>query len=136
MSLVIDASIALSWCFHDETSNLAERALDQIADDGGWVPNLWRLEVANAFRTAIRRSRMSPAQRDQAIEDLSGLAIAVDAETDAFAWTTTTALADRFSLTIYDAAYLELAVRRGLPLATLDAGLAKAAQALDLAYEG
>lgn len=57
MSLVVDASIALAWCFQDETSDLAEQALDQLALSGGVVPGLWRLEVANALNVAVRRAR-------------------------------------------------------------------------------
>lgn len=134
MSLVLDASVALAWCFQDEVSARAERALDAVAQSGGYVPSLWRLEVANALQMAVRRSRMTTAQRDQALEDLSGLAITVDAETEAYAWSTTLKLAERFNLTLYDAAYLELAQRRSLPLASLDEALCVAAQGLGLAW--
>jgi predicted nucleic acid-binding protein len=136
MSLVVDASIALAWCFQDETSDLAEGALDELAISGGVVPGLWRLEVANALKIAVRRSRMTLAQRNQALADLADLAIAVDVETDTRAWSATLALADRFNLTLYDAAYLELAQRRNLPLASLDTALCNAAQTLGLHYEG
>lgn len=134
MSLVIDASVTLAWCFQDETSALAERALDEVAVSGAVVPGLWRLEVANALKMAVRRSRMTLAQRNQALTDLADLAVALDVETDAQAWTATLALADRFDLTLYDAAYLELSQRRNLPLATLDRELAAAADQLGLAY--
>lgn len=94
MSLVVDASIALAWCFQDETSDLAEGALDELAISGGVVPGLWRLEVANALKIAVRRSRMTLAQRNQALADLADLAIAVDVETDTRAWSATLDSAD------------------------------------------
>ncbi|MEW6598120.1 MAG: type II toxin-antitoxin system VapC family toxin [Pseudomonadota bacterium] len=136
MSLVLDASVALAWCFQDETSALAERALDELVVSGGVVPGLWRLEVANALKMAVRRGRMTLAQRDQALADLADLAVAVDVETDTQAWTATLTLADRFNLTLYDAAYLELAQRRNLPLASLDTALCNASQTLGLLFEG
>ncbi len=129
MSLVLDASVTLSWYFEDERTPAANALLDQVNDTGAVVPVVWRLEVANGFQMAIRRKRVDADFRDRAIEQLMLLPVTIDFDTDIFVWTTTLRLADRFGLSIYDASYLELAQRRELPLATLDAALARAAHA-------
>ena len=136
MTLVIDASLTLSWYFEDERTPAADALLDQVTNTGAVVPSLWRLETANGLQVAIRRKRVDVAFRDRALTHLTRLPITVDAETDAYAWTTTLQLADRFQLTLYDAAYLELAQRRALPLATLDSALRPAAEALGLTLLG
>ncbi len=136
MTLVIDASLTLSWYFEDERTPAADALLDQVTNTGAVVPSLWRLETANGLQVAIRRKRIDVAFRDRALTHLTRLPITVDAETDAHAWTTTLQLADRFQLTLYDAAYLELAQRRALPLATLDSALRPAADALGLTLLG
>jgi predicted nucleic acid-binding protein len=100
------------------------------------VPGLWRLEVANAFQSALPRKRISPEYRDKSLAELAQLPIAVDADTATYAWTATLSIAERFGLTIYDATYLELARRRNLPLATLDLELRAAAATLDVALPG
>ena len=87
-------------------------------------------------QSALRRKRISTAYRDDSLTELAQLPIAVDADTDTYAWTTTLRLAQRFGLTIYDATYLELAQRRSLPLATLDVPLRVAAGALGLSLLG
>jgi predicted nucleic acid-binding protein len=130
VSLVLDASLTLSWYFEDERTPGVDRILDRVASDGALVPSLWRLEVANGFQMAIRRKRIDAAFRDRAIQHLRSLPIAVDPDTDAYAWTAILRLADRFSLTLYDAAYLELAQRRNAPLASLDKKLRDAGHAL------
>ena len=136
MSLVFDASFALSWYFEDERTPVADALLDRVADQGATVPGLWRLEIANGLRTAIRHNRIDHGFRDRAIAQLARLPIAVDPDTDRYAWTTTLQLADRFVLTPYDAAYVELAQRLVLPLATLDDPLRAAATALGVALLG
>lgn len=123
MSIVIDASVTLSWYFQDEASPAAETLLDLVAASGAVVPAHWKLEVANSFRTALRKGRVNREYRDLSLQDLSRLAIEVDADTALHAWEATLELADEFGLTPYDAAYLELALRRELPLATLDKAL-------------
>ena len=136
MSLVLDPSLALSWYFEDERTAEADALLDQVVDRGAVVPSLWRLEVANGFQTAIRRKRIDAAFRDTALAELATMEITVDSDTDANAWTTTSRLSDRFRLTAYDAAYLELAQRRRLPLASLDQPLCRAAISLGLTVLG
>ncbi len=132
MSLVLDASLTLSWYFADERSEESDRVLDRVAEEGAFVPGLWRLEVANALQVAVRRKRCDLAFRDKALAELRNLPITVDTETDHAAWSATLHLADRFGLTLYDAAYLELARRRHLPIATRDSALRAAASHLKL----
>jgi predicted nucleic acid-binding protein len=130
MSLVLDASTTLAWYFEDERSDESEDILDRVAETGAVVPLMWRYEVANGFQTAVRRKRIDQAYRDASLAELHLLSIVVDRTGDDAIWSTTVGLADRFGLTIYDAAYLEIARRRGLPLATGDRALRQAAQAL------
>ncbi len=127
MSVVLDCSAALAFLLPDETTTAAEQVLDMIVEAGAWVPGHWRLEVANALSSAVRRKRISLEFRKDALADLSHLNIRVDLETDRAAWGPTLTLADRFGLTSYGSAYLELAMRRNLPLATLDEELRAAA---------
>jgi predicted nucleic acid-binding protein len=100
------------------------------------TPALWRLELANGLRMAVRRKRIDAAFRDRALAHLGELPIAVDPETDAHAWTTALRVADRFDLTLHDAAYLELALRRSAPLATLGEALRSAAASLEVPLLG
>jgi predicted nucleic acid-binding protein len=128
VSLVIDCSMTLSWYFEDERTAARISVLNQVADAGAIVPALWRLEVLNGFQIAVRRGRITVEYRDASIADLRALSIAIDPGTNRQAWSGTLRLCDRFGLTPYDAAYLELALRRQLPLATLDGELTRAAQ--------
>ena len=127
MTLVLDSSMALSWCFVDELTPHSIDMLGRVKKAGAVVPSIWHLEVANAFQIALRRGRSSVAMRDAELAKLALLPLSIDNETPARAWTTTLALGDRYRLTAYDAAYLELADRRGFPLASLDAELVQAA---------
>ena len=136
MSLVLDSSSVLAWIYPDEQGDLADRIFEQVIALGAWVPSLWRLEVANGLRTGLRRGRINIADRNAALADMSVLRITVDLETDQHAWRTTLQLSDRFDLTVYDAAYLELAQRRALPLGSLDEELCAAARALGVAVIG
>ena len=135
MTLVIDASLTMAWYFEDESTKAADALLDRVADTGAVVPGLWRLEVANAFQIAVRRQRIDAVYRDASLTELTLLPITIDADTNSYAWSTTLRLAERFSLTAYDAAYLELAQRRSLPLATLDRDL-RAASAVGIELFG
>jgi len=122
VSLIIDSSATLAWFYGDETTPAIRQVFELLIKDGAWVPSLWRLEVANILEISVRRGRS-----DVTLADLSLLPISLDPETDKHAWDTTLQLAHRHRLTLYDAAYLELAQRRGLPLATLDGDLRTAA---------
>ena len=130
MSLVIDSSITLAWLFEDERSAAADAILSQVTESGAIAPSLWRLEVANALQMAVRRKRIDAAFRDASLADLQELVVSIDPETDRQAWATTLHLAERCRLTLYAAAYLELAQRLGLPLATLDQELRAAGSVL------
>jgi predicted nucleic acid-binding protein len=129
VSLVIDSSMTLAWYFEDERTAASIAVLNQVAEEGAIVPALWRLEVLNGLQVAVRRGRIDIAYRDASLTDLQSLVIAIDPGTNRHAWSATLRLCDRFGLTPYDAAYLELALRRRLPLATLDSELVRAARA-------
>ena len=132
MSLVLDASLTLSWYFEDERTPAIDAVLDEVVASSAVVPPPWRMEVANGLQMAIRRKRIDRDFRDRAIRHLSLLPIMVDPESDTHVWTATLGLSDRFGLTIYDAAYLELAQRRNLPLASIDKALSTAGERLGL----
>src|SRR6516225_1966271 len=136
MSLVLDSSATLAWIYSDEVAEGVRQLFDTVADTGAFVPALWRLEVANSLTIAVRRGRIDAEFRRAALDDLALLDITTDSHTDTHAWAETLQLADRFRLTMYDAAYLELAHRRGVPLATLDQDLSAAASALSLRVLG
>ena len=127
MSLVLDSSAALGWIYLDEASETATAIFGLVADAGAWVPSLWRIEIANSLQNGVRRGRIAPGFRDTALRDLARLDVAIDPETDTHAWSATLGLAERYALTVYDAAYLELALRRSLPLGSLDNALCTAA---------
>lgn len=128
MSLVLDCSVTVAWLYAEETTDTIRSVFDAIGR-GAWVPGLWRLEVANVLQMGIRRGRHDAAFRDATLADLALLPIRLDDETDLHAWGATVRLATRHQLTLYDAAYLELARRREVPLATLDQDLRVAAEA-------
>jgi predicted nucleic acid-binding protein len=130
VSLVLDASLTLSWYFEDERTAEADAVLDRVVEESAMVPALWRLEVANGLQMALRRERIDAAFRDKALAELAAMAIDVDGETGAHAWTATVRLSDQFRLTVCDAAYLELARSGRLPLATLDQPPRAAARAI------
>jgi predicted nucleic acid-binding protein len=136
VSLVLDSSATLAWIYSDETTDAIRRLFDAVGDDGAVVPALWRLEIANSLTVAVRRGRIEANFRRAALTDLALLDIAIDDQTDVHAWGETLRVADFFQLTVYDAAYLELAQRRNLPLATLDGELRAAAKSLGLGLVG
>lgn len=127
---VVDASIALTWCFEDEASIGTDALFERVRDDGAVVPALWHLEVSNVLLQAERRGRISRSDVAVRLGLIADLPISVDEETAARSMRETLALARAERLTTYDAAYLELAVRRGLPLMTKDEELAGAARQL------
>jgi predicted nucleic acid-binding protein len=136
MSLVLDSSVTIAWIYTEQSSGEVDRVLQLISGTGAWVPTLWRLEVANILEMGVRRGRHDAAFRDATLADLALLPISIDQDTEAHAWGATLRLAERHRLTLYDAAYLELAKRRSLALATLDVELRKAAQAEQVALLG
>ena len=127
---VLDCSVAAAWLFEDEATREMDALLDQLADGTAWVPLHWRLEVGNVLVQAQRRGRITPAQVATGVDFVDSLPIEVDDETDNRSFREVLALAHSASLTTYDAAYLELALRRGLALATQDKALVRAARRL------
>ena len=128
MSLILDSSATLAWVFPGEKTTAIQDVFNLIAEDGAVVPELWRIEVANVLNVSIRRRRIVLKNRTDILTELGILPISIDGETKTHTWNETLALADAYNLTIYDATYLELALRLGLPLATLDERLRDAAE--------
>jgi len=124
LSFVVDASIALSWYLPGETSAVSEAAFARLRDADAIAPILWWLEIRNTLVISERRQRITPAQIIQILTRLGELPVRLDAAPDS---ETVLALARAHGLTVYDAAYLELALRLAIPLATLDRALAAAA---------
>ena len=125
--LVLDGSIALAWCFTDEWNEYSQSVLDALDTLTAVVPQLWRLEVANVLLVGERRKRSTQADTIQWTSFLAAFPIVIDDETASHAWQETANLARTHHLSAYDAAYLELAMRLNLPLATLDKQLKAAA---------
>ena len=128
-TFVLDCSVAIAWLFQDEASPNTDQLLKELRNDSNaLVPNLWRLEFGNALTQAERRGRITAAQLTTTLELVRNLPITTDAETDSRAFREILNLARTTSLTTYDASYLELAMRHGVPLATLDKALIRAAR--------
>jgi predicted nucleic acid-binding protein len=125
--LVLDSSLALAWCFADEKDACADAIAARFPGLEAVVPSLWHIEVANALLMGERRGRSTQADTVNWTGFLGSLPIVVDDETTARVWGDTLNLARVQNLSAYDAAYLELALRRAIPLATLDARLRAAA---------
>jgi predicted nucleic acid-binding protein len=130
LSLVVDASVAIAWLLPDESSDLAELAITRIWQDGGVAPASFRAEVANTLEMAVRRRRIPDSFRTAALLDLTALPVSMDSDGVGSRLMAVSDLAANTGLTVYDALYLELAHRLDYPLATLDAPLRSAAQAM------
>ncbi|MFV3131466.1 type II toxin-antitoxin system VapC family toxin [Niveispirillum sp. KHB5.9] len=128
MSFVLDCSATLAFILPDE-GGIDPGLTGRLLAEGALVPSLWTLEVANCLLMAERRGRIAPEFRNAALADLALLPISQDGETARSAWGRTSDLAKAHHLTLYDATYLELALRLGLPLASLDRDLVGAAGA-------
>ncbi len=129
-AVVVDSSIALSWCFQDEASPVTDMLFERVRDSGAIVPGLWHLELSNVLLQAERRGRISTGDVTMRLDLIAQLPILTDQETTIRAWREILTLARAASLTTYDATYLELAMRRGLPLLTKDNELVRAAKRL------
>jgi predicted nucleic acid-binding protein len=129
MAFVIDASMALAWCFEDEASPRADRVLSRLEKEEGVAPSIWPLEVANGLRTAEKRGRIDEREVPAVVRLLATLPIEVVPVGADQALGDVLSLARAAGLSTYDAAYLDLALRRGLPLATADDYLEWAAAA-------
>src|SRR5215472_10484187 len=129
MPLVVDASIALAWALPDESSDYADAVLAVVEREGLRVPELWAREVANGLAVAYLRNRITSDDERAFLTALSHLNIDVEAADSALTVIRDgTAAARRYGLTAYDAAYVDLAARERLVLATLDAAMRKAAE--------
>jgi predicted nucleic acid-binding protein len=133
VDVVLDASATLSWLFDDERDDRSRAMLDQLRSARAFVPALWRWEVQNALLISERQSRLAAEEAQRMLEDLQSLRIEIEAVRNEMLGAEI-ALARRFSLTAYDAAYLDLAIRRDAPLMTRDAKLADAAKQMGLLW--
>ena len=127
--IVIDASVALAWCFPDEASEYADGVLVALDGRTAIVPAIWQVEVANALLVGERRKRIRQPEVRRFVELLKGLSILEDGQPFADTMSNILPLAREHDLSTYDAAYLDVAVHHGAPLATLDGALQKAGRA-------
>jgi len=130
MSFVLDASVSLAWCFTDEATPTTTIALDYLENNSAIVPEIWSLEVSNILVMAERRKRITYAGIIEFLSLIENLNICVDKETSARGFREILSIAHAEHMTTYDAAYLELAMRLGIPLATKDEHLLKIAKKL------
>jgi len=135
-AFVVDCSIAMAWLFHDEGTPKTSVLLNRLSSETALVPAWWFIEITNVLAMAERKRRITPAQSDAFIADLSKLAIERDDEAPNRAFTHLLALCRTHRLTSYDAIYLDLAIRRNLPLATLDNDLRRTARKLGVGLLG
>jgi predicted nucleic acid-binding protein len=126
--VVVDASTALAWCFPDETSDYADGVLVSLERKTMLVPAVWGLEIANAVLAGERKKRLNQPEIQRFITLLEGLSLVQDVQPVGQHVSNVLPLARQYGLSAYDAAYLELSIRHGAPLATLDGKLQKAAQ--------
>ncbi len=132
-AFVLDASVAVAWCFRDEASPAAAALLESMERRTAWVPILWHFEVANLLMQAERRGRATEAGCADFIDTLNALPIETEVAMHGRVFGHVRMLARRHGLTVYDAAYLDVAIQRRIPLATRDRALARAARAAGVA---
>ena len=128
---VVDNSVVMSWCFKDETNNYADSVLDRLTELVAVVPSIWPLEVVNVLLVAERQKRLSESDSIRFLTLLSQLPIFVEYERSEM-MKELLALARSHNLSSYDASYLDLAMRKGVPIATLDNKLIEAAKRIDV----
>jgi predicted nucleic acid-binding protein len=129
---VVDNSVVMSWCFKDETNKYADTVLDRLTESAAVVPSIWPLEVVNVLLVAERQKRLSESDSIRFITLLSQLPIVVEYERPEKMMRELLALARAYNLSSYDASYLDLAMRKGFPIATLDNKLIEAARRIDV----
>lgn len=133
-TFVADASAALSWCFEDEATVWTEGLLERLrSGDEIVVPAHWPIEISNGMLMALRRKRIQPGRPELFWEEMAALPIAVEPPLSPDQAKSVLSLCEQYGLTMYDGAYLELARRKGFPLATLDSALLKAAPLIGIA---
>ena len=133
---VLGTSVTLAWCFEHESSSTADAILDLLVSLEAIVPAIWPVEVGNALLAGERRKRITPAETARSLELLRSLNIHLDDAGLGLGVDDLVALARSHKLSVYDAAYLSLAMREGIPLATLDRSLARAAQRAGISLLG
>ena len=132
-SFVIDNSVVMSWAFEDETNSYADAILGKLSDSSAIVPSIWPLEVVNVLLVAERGKRLKQADSVRFIALLSQLPIFVEQEWPDYRMEELLAVGRANNLSSYDASYLYMAMRKGLPIATLDQKLIAAAQGVEIA---
>lgn len=125
---VVDNSVVMTWCFEDEANEYGDAILDRLEESGAVVPSIWPLEVGNVLLVAERRNRLSEADSIRFIALLGELPILVEPDPPSRVLSEIVALARKHHLSTYDASYLDLAMRRGIPMATVDNNLKRAAE--------
>ncbi len=135
-SLVIDSSVAMAWCFQDEATPATMRLLERMEDEAAAVPGWWYLEITNVLALAERKKRITPAQVAEFIVLIESFDLESDDQAPKRAFAHLLPLCRSHRLTSYDAAYLDLALRRRLPLASLDDDLRAAARTLGIRVLG
>ena len=133
---VMDNSVVMAWCFDDEASSYTDAIQDLLAQNFAFVPSIWPLEVTNVLLVAERKKRISKAASGHFIAMLSQLPIVVDSNEPKRVFHDVLSLARQYKLTSYDASYIELAIRKGLPIASLDKAILKAAKDIQVPIMG
>jgi len=126
-AFVLDCSVTAAWLLEDEFVAGAEQVLDSLLTSTAHVPSIWHLEIGNVLLKTLRRGRISTTAFQLLLKELEALPVVTDGETERLSFRDILELARRYSLTTYDASYLELAARLNLPLSTLDKALVRAA---------
>ena len=126
-NFVVDNSVVMAWCFSDETETYPDRILEKLVSGSAFVPSIWPLEVGNVLCVAERRKHLSIADSMRFLELLNELPVIVEPESPGRMLNEVFLLAREYNLSTYDASYLDLAMRKGLPIATLDNALQEAA---------
>ncbi|MDP3896404.1 MAG: type II toxin-antitoxin system VapC family toxin [Mesorhizobium sp.] len=131
--MVVDSSVALNWVMPDEDRQFTEALMDSVSLTGAVVPPLFHIEVGNSLLVGARRQRITGEFIHGALDLIRQLPLRIDKSSADYVWSSTIEIAAEYGLTLYDATYLELAIRLDLPLATLDTKLAHAATISGLA---
>jgi predicted nucleic acid-binding protein len=127
-NFVVDNSVVMTWCFSDETNKYSDAILDSLNTSTAFVPSIWPLEVGNVLLVAERKKRLSEADSARFIALLAELPIVIEKEQPERMMRDILALARKHKISTYDASYIDLAMRKGLPIASLDKDLRKAAR--------
>ena len=135
-AFVLDCSVVMSWLFRDEVTPATSKILDRLDTETALIPSFWFLEITNVLVVGERKGRISVAESEDFVLQLSRFDYEIDTEAPQRAFSHLLPLCREHGLTSYDAVYLDVALRRDLPLATLDAPLRKAAKKLGVKLLG